>query len=151
MTIVPGTLRRGPRVAVVAAPTLPRTGVVRSPVRVWLLAVVTLGVYGVIHHHTMNRELRDFGVEVRPILSVLALVPGFVVVVPPLVTLWRTADRIGVAQETVGLAPSTKGPLGAAGVVLWLCAPYHQRGLNRAWTAERRSAGAGAPGSMLGR
>jgi hypothetical protein len=116
---------------------LPRTGAVRSPPRVWLLAVVTLGVYAVVHHYVVNRELRDFGVEVRPAVSVLALVPGAVAVVPPFVTLWRTSDRIGVAQETVGLTPSTSGPVGALSIVLWLFAPNHQRELNKVWSADR--------------
>jgi hypothetical protein len=116
-------------------PTLPRTGEVRSPVRVWLLTIVTLGAYGVIRHYVVNRELRDFGVEVQPVASVLALFPGALALVPPLVTLWRTSDRIGVAQETVELAPSASGPVGALAVVGWLFVPYHQRELNRVWCA----------------
>jgi hypothetical protein len=123
------------------SPALPRAGPLRSPLRVWALAVLTLGVYGVVHHHAVNRELRDFGVEVRPALSVLALVPGVVALVPPFVTLWRTTDRIGVAQETAGLTPSTSAPLGASALALWLFAPYHQRELNKVWRADR----AGSP------
>ena len=120
-----------------AAPSLPRSGSVRSPARVWLLALLTLGVYGVVHHYVVNRELRDYGVEANPIRSVLALFPGGLVLVPPFITLWRTSDRIGVAQETAGLEPSTSGPLGAIAILLWLFAPYHQRELNRVWLAER--------------
>jgi hypothetical protein len=118
------------------ATTLPKAGVVRAPVRQWLLTVLTLGVYGVVRHYVVNRELRDFGVDVRPAASALAMFPGALVVVPPFVTLWRTADRIGVAQETAGLVPSTSGPLAAVSIVLWLFVPYHQHQLNLVWRTE---------------
>lgn len=116
--------------------TLPRTGTVRSPGRMWLLAAMTLGVYAVIRHYIVNRELRDFGVDVQPALSALALFPGVLVLVPALVTLWRTSGRIGVAQETVGLTPSTSGLLGALAIVLWISVPYQQRELNRVWAVK---------------
>jgi hypothetical protein len=122
---------------VTIAPTLPRSGPVRSPLRMWLLAVATLGVDAVRQHYVVNRELRDFGVEVRPILSVLALFPGVLVVAPPLVTIWRTAVRIGVAQETVGLAPTTSPCRSVLSMALDLFVAYHQQELNRVWRAER--------------
>jgi hypothetical protein len=114
----------------------PRSGTVRSPTITWLLTIVTLGVYAFVHHHEVNRELREYGVEVRPVVSVLALVPGVLVIVPPFVTVWRTSVRIGVAQETAGLEPTIRAPLGAAAVVLGLFAPYHQYELNRVWRAD---------------
>lgn len=97
---------------------------------------MTLGLAAVVHHHLVNRELRDFGIEVRPWLATLALAPGGLLLIPALVTLWRTASRVAVAQETVGLRPTSRGALGAAAVVLWLFAPYHQRELNRVWEVE---------------
>lgn len=120
-----------------SAPTLPRVGQVRAPARAWLLTLLTLGVYGLVHHYVVNRELRDYGVEVRPTWSLLAFVPGALLVVPPFVTLWRTSSRIAVAQETVGLEPSASSPLGAAAIVLWLFVPYQQGQLNRVWIAEQ--------------
>ncbi len=117
-------------------PTLPRSGSIRSPMRSWLLAIGTLGVYAVRHHHLINRELRDFGVEVRPALSALALFPGAVLVVPALVTLWRTARRIGVAQEIVGLVPTADPLRASAAIVAGLFVPYHQREANRVWLVD---------------
>jgi hypothetical protein len=119
------------------APTLPRSGTVRSPTRVWVLAVGTLGVYAVRHHYVINCELRDFGVDVRPVASVLALFPGVLVIVPALVTLSRTALRIGVAQETIGLVPTTNPRRAALSLVLALFVPYHQHEVNRVWREER--------------
>lgn len=116
-------------------------GLVRSPLNQWLLAIVTLGVYLVVHHWTINRELRDFGVEVDPTKAALAVFPGGLVVVPYLVTVHHTGARIGVAQETVGLTPSIQPGLGTV-VSLFAAAqvPYLQSELNRVWRAENEQA-----------
>jgi hypothetical protein len=118
-------------------PTMPRAGSMRSPRRAWALAVVTLGGYAVWHHHRLNRELHDFGVDVRPIVSALALFPGVVVIAPALVTLWRTSIRLRVAQETVGLVPSADPRRSVISLPAALFVPYHQREANRVWCAER--------------
>jgi hypothetical protein len=117
--------------------TMPRSGSTRSPTRTWVLALVTLGGYAVWHHHELNRELRDFGVDVRPVLSTIALFPGIVVIAPALVTLWRTSNRLRVAQETVGLVPTSDPRSSVVSLLLALFVPYHQREANRVWRAER--------------
>lgn len=121
-------------------PGLPVPGRVRSPLTEWLLTIVTLGVYGVVHHWLINRELRDFGVDVDPTKAALAMFPGGLVVVPYLVTVHRTGERIGVAQETIGLPPSVQPVVGTiASPFAALHIPYLQSELNRAWRAERRN------------
>ena len=116
-------------------------GQIRSPLNQWLLAIVTFGVYLVAHHWTINRELRDFGVEVDPTKAALAVFPGGLVLVPYLVTVHRTGARIGVAQETVGLTPSIQPGVGTV-VSLFAAAqvPYLQSELNRVWRAESEQA-----------
>lgn len=119
------------------ATTLPSTGVVRSPLAVWMLALVTLGVYGVVRHYVVNRELRDFGVEVNPALSTLAVVPGSLLLAPPLVSVWRTASRIAVAQETAGGQPTSRPEVALASTfALLTVVAYTQRELNRVWELE---------------
>lgn len=119
------------------APTMPRSGSVRSPCRSWLFAAATVGAYAVWHHYEINRELRDFGVDVRPVLSTMALFPGVVIILPAVVTLWRTSERIGVAQETAGLVPTADPCRSAVFLVVALFVPYHQREANRVWSADR--------------
>jgi hypothetical protein len=121
---------------VTTVPTMPRSGSIRSPLRTWLLVVITMGVYAVWHHHELNRELRDFGVEVRPVLSALALFPGVLIVVPALITLWRTSNRLGVAQETVGLVPTIDPGRSVISIAFAVFVPYHQREANRVWCSE---------------
>ncbi len=117
------------------ASSLPVPGSVRSPWAQWGLAIVTLGVFVAVHHHRVNRELRDFGVDVDPVRAVLAVFPGVLLVVPFLVTVYRTCERIAVAQETVGLRPTIRPELGAVAALLtFLHVPYAQSELNRAWS-----------------
>lgn len=115
----------------------PVSGQVRSPWKEWLLAIVTLGVYAAMRHHRVNRELRDFGVEVDPRIALLAFFPGVVLGVPFVVTIWRTSERVRVARETVGLEPSTAA--WRAAVLSVLCfahIPSEQSALNEAWGAD---------------
>lgn len=120
---------------------LPVRGRVRSPLTQWVLTIVTLGVYAAVHHWTVNRELRDFGVDVDPVKATLAVFPGGLVLVPYLVTVHRTGARIGVAQETVGLTPSVQPGLGTvASIFAAVHIPYLQSELNRVWRAEGEEA-----------
>lgn len=120
-----------------AAPNTPARGDERDPWLQWALVVVTLGLFAVVVHYRTNRELRDFGLDVRPGLSLLAFFPGVLVAVPYLVSVNRTAERIGVAQETAGLVPSIR-PTGCTvlSVLVLLHIPYQQSELNRAWRAD---------------
>lgn len=115
----------------------PTRGVERDPWRAWATAVITLGVYGAVLHYRINRELRDYGLDVRPTLSVVAFFPGGLLVVPYLVTVNRTAVRIGVAQEIAGLDPTISAArCTVTSLVVLLHIPYQQSQLNRAWCAD---------------
>lgn len=116
---------------------LPMEGERRDPWKQWALAVVTFGVYGAVHHYRINRELRDFGVDVDPVKALLAFVPGGLVVVPLFVTVYRTAQRIAVAQETTGLAPTIRPGISViASIFAFLHIAYQQTELNQAWRAD---------------
>ena len=124
----------------------PVPGMIQEPWKAWALTIVTLGVYGLFHHYRLNRELDDFGVEVDPVKSALAYFPGAVLVVPYLITLYRTGQRIAIAQETNRLRPTARGwisPL--AGLFVFLSVPYHQSELNMVWRAEAEPVTGDAP------
>jgi hypothetical protein len=115
----------------------PIPGQVRSPWTEWALAIVTLGVYAAARHHRINRELRDFGVDVDPALSLAAFLPGAVLVVPFLVTVHRTSERIRIAQETVGLTPSIVAWRSTVlSVLAFAHVPAEQAALNAVWRAD---------------
>lgn len=120
--------------------TGPVSGQVRSPSREWLLAVITLGVYAAVRHHRINRELRDFGVEVDPRLALLAFFPGVVLAVPFFVTVHRTSDRVRVAQETVGRAPTVVAWRATVlSILAFAHVPAEQTALNEIWKTEEGS------------
>jgi len=71
----------------------------RGPVITWLLLVVTLGIYGLFHWYYINREMRDVSAAMgrpfgnAPGMSVLALFPGGILIVPAIWTWVTTARR----------------------------------------------------------
>ena len=116
---------------------------IRSPWAAALLPIVTLGIYHLVWWYRVNRELRDYGqargydLGQNPTNSVLALVPGFLIIVPPLVSYWRGTKRIQGASRLAGKEPLN----GWIALVLYLLlAPalwaYMQVSLNEIWREE---------------
>ena len=124
----------------------------RNPLGVVGLSIITIGIYYVFWWYFVNREMRDFGrargtdLGQNPTNSVLALTLGWIIIVPAIVTLWTTSDRIQRTQEVAGVDRPTNGPI--IFVLFLLLAPvgiwYAQNELNKAWTAQASPA-AGAP------
>jgi len=131
------------------------TAKTRHPVAVPALIVVTLGIYGIYWWYQINREMVDLGrarnadgLGDNPTKSLLAVFPGFLLIVPPYISLYNTVKRIQRAQEV------TTGQVTLNGmIVLWLIIAgfivgvagiivpgYIQAELNKAWGA----VGAGA-------
>jgi hypothetical protein len=80
------------------------------------------------------------------VLSLLALVPGAVIIIPPFVSVYRTGERIGQMQEDAGMDRSCNGWIGLVlSFFLSLHALYYQSELNHIW------AGLGEPeeGSLV--
>ncbi len=123
---------------------------VREPDTVFLLTLVTLGVYGWFWYYRINCEMRDYGAAhgdeqlaaSRPGLSLLAVTLGVLAIVPPFVSWWRCARRLERCQEIAG-APRTSFALlmvfmfaGVLLLPLWLVITFRvQQGLNEVWLA----------------
>lgn len=114
-----------------------RTGKTRNIVLVWLVwPFITLGIYHLVWWYKINREARDFDarIEVNPVLSVLAVTIGWIIIVPPFVSIYRTGERIAQMQEAAGMQRSCNGVIGIIGAfVLSLQALYYQLELNKIW------------------
>jgi hypothetical protein len=113
---------------------------IRSPLGAFLLAIVTLGIYYWVWYYKINRELRDFGIDVRPGIALLAITLGGILIVPPFVSIWRTFKRIKEAQKQAGLEEHVNHVLGfilflIAVILLPVEIPYAQSHLNRLWRA----------------
>jgi hypothetical protein len=119
---------------------------VRSPFGVFVLSIVTCGIYYAVWYYKVNRELRDAaGIEVNPVTAVLAVSIGWVILVPPFVSWYRTFERIQQAQRQAGLANEANPILGfilflVALVFLPVELLYAQDELNKLWRAKSASA-----------
>lgn len=116
---------------------------IRSPWAAALLPLITLGIYHFVWWYRINRELRDYGkakgydLGQNPTNSLLALVPGFLIIVPPLVSYWRGTKRVMGASKIAGQQPLN----GWIAIILYvLISPalwgYVQSELNKVWQAE---------------
>jgi hypothetical protein len=115
-----------------------RAGKTRNIWLVWLIwPLITLGIYHLVWWYKINREARDFdeNIDVNPVLSLLAILIGWIIIVPPFVSVYRTGERIAQMQEDAAMERSCNGWIG---LVLSLFASlhslYYQYELNRIWT-----------------
>ncbi|HEY8082187.1 MAG TPA: DUF4234 domain-containing protein [Solirubrobacterales bacterium] len=127
----------------------------RSPWAVALLPLITLGIYHFVWWYRINRELRDLGRAKGQDLgqnstnSLLALVPGFILIVPPLVSYYRGVQRVQSASDLAG----KEAPNGWIALLLFLLLPlalwaYVQVSLNEVWRQEAEAqSGQGLPPS----
>ncbi|MFN2545645.1 MAG: DUF4234 domain-containing protein [Actinomycetota bacterium] len=117
----------------------------RSPLGVWGLTFITLSIYGFVWYYKVNKEAKQYlGDEnIKPGVSVLALIPGFILIIPPFVSIYRTGERIDRMQEKAGVQQQVSPVLGILCYLVYsLHTAYYQSGLNKIW--ERYAAGAGA-------
>ena len=116
---------------------------VRSPWAAALLPIVTLGIYHLVWWYRINRELRDYGrakgydLGQSPTNSLLALFPGSLIIVPPLISYWRGTKRIQGAARLGGSEP----PNGWIALILFFVISlglwgYLQWSLNDLWRSE---------------
>jgi uncharacterized membrane protein HdeD (DUF308 family) len=122
----------------------------RDPWGTFLIGVVTIKIYHFVWYYMINREIRDHSgdeINVDPVVSVLAITLGILVVIPALVSFYRTADRVRRVQAKVGAA-KTISPiiallLGAISFfnLLNFYMPYVQSHINSAWDVEFARAG----------
>jgi hypothetical protein len=130
--------------------SIERTAKIRHPVAVPALTVVTLGIYGLYWWYQVNREMADLGrargldgLGEKPIYSLLAFFPGFLVLIPPFVSLYNGVVRIQNAQKATTGEVSMNGwivllmVVGSfvVGVVGLLIPGYIQAEMNKVWEA----------------
>ena len=110
-------------------------GKIRSPLAVWLLSLVTFGIYLVYWWYKANKEIDDFDDEINisPALSAIALFG----VITTVVTIVRTGGRIGHAQKRAMGEDDTSGWLGLLlSFVALADVAYYQAKLNKLWESQ---------------
>jgi Domain of unknown function (DUF4234) len=118
----------------------------RNVVGVWLgLPLITLGIYSYVWIYKVNNEARRFlgDDSIRPGLSVLAFIPGGILIVPPFVAVYRLGKRIARMEEAAGIPSRASGGIGLLlAFVFSLYSLYYQSHLNGIWDRYRLTGGA---------
>ena len=89
----------------------------RSPVGVWLLNIITFGIYGLVYWYKIHAELAEFD-QRRHISPVFELMSIFLLgwtIVLPLMSIGGLAGKVRNAQNAAGLPQSCSG---LAGILL---------------------------------
>jgi hypothetical protein len=114
-----------------------RAGKTRNPWGVWLLALVTCGIYNYYWYYKINEEVRDYdsNIKVDPVIALLAVAfGGILCLVPPIVSIYNSGTRIRQAQQTSGAEERCSGGLGLLLAFLGgFHHVYYQSQLNKVW------------------
>lgn len=109
------------------------SGKTRSPIGVFVLSIVTFGIYGLVWYYKVNVELRDFhpSIRVNPVNMILLsiFVPFFFII-----SVFFTGERVLQAQRLAGLPGATSPAIGL--LLAFLIGGhsfYYQDGLNSIW------------------
>ena len=109
-----------------------RVGKTRGPWIVWLLSLVTFGIYFLYWYYKVNDEVREYdgSIEVSPGIALLSqFIP-----IANIVSAVKCAGRIARAQSTAGAPGRCSGLLGF--VLLFVAGTwvvYYQSQLNQVW------------------
>jgi len=133
-----------------AAPEVPIRGgnaqvKLRNPVNTALLSLIPF--YALFWWYYINREMADLGkargtaeLGDSPATSVLAIVPGAFILVPPFVTYWTTNGRILKSQALAGVPAGEQINQAVSFILLLVFAPigiwWMQNELNKTWARE---------------
>jgi hypothetical protein len=106
-------------------------GQIRSVGMVLILGWITLGIYSLVIHYKVNKEMKEFtsAVSVNPVLAVLAWFLPF----GGLVTVLGTTSRAGQCQAVAGLRADTSGFVSFLCLLVGAQGAYHTAKLNRVW------------------
>jgi hypothetical protein len=122
----------------------------RNPLGVLGLAFITIGIYGFYWYYKANEEIKRFTGDqtISPGRSLLAVIPGFILIVPPFIAYYNTANHVAQMQRQRGLSSEISPALVVIlGLVIWIgMAAYVQEHMNRVWdSASTSGSGAGVP------
>ena len=90
----------------------------RNPISVLFLALFTAGIYYYHWYYSINNEAAAISRDEKanPGLSLLAVTLGWILIVPPFVSHWRTARRVAAAT---GQPASMLAMILLAAIPLW--------------------------------
>jgi hypothetical protein len=124
----------------------------RNPLGVLGLTLITLGIYGLYWYYKVNEEIRDVTGDqtISPGRSLLAVIPGAFLIVPPFIAYYNTANHIALMERERSISNEISPALTVVlGLVIWIgMGAYIQEHLNRVWDAASMSGAPAAVGAM---
>lgn len=111
----------------------------RSPVGVWIgLPLITLGVYYFVWFYKINDEAKRYlrDPSMRPKNSLMAVLFGSILIVPPFIAIYRTGERVQRMQANAGIQDRCEPWINLIlAFVFGLDRLYLQVHLNKLWDA----------------
>ena len=107
----------------------------RNPFLVWLVwPILTLGIYHLVWYYKIHSEMLrlDPRQPINPAGSLLTIMFGWIIIVPPFVSYFNTGNRIANAQRAAGLTPTANPWIGFILLFIFGLTPlYYQFELNK--------------------
>jgi hypothetical protein len=109
----------------------------RNPLGVLGLSIITIGIYFFVWYYKINDEIRRFEHDetVSPGRSLMAIIFGWLIIVPPFIAMYNTARHVQAMEQRVGVTQTVEPALVL--VLTWLVVVangiYVQDHLNRVW------------------
>jgi hypothetical protein len=120
----------------------------RNPLGVLGLSIITLGIYGIVWYYKVNVEVQRFENDqtMSPVRSLMAMIFGWLIVVPPFIAMYNTAKHVQAMETRLGIHQTLEPAFAIVLMFLFSLGNgiYVQEHLNRAWDAARTRA-AGPP------
>lgn len=109
----------------------------RNPLGVLGLSLITVGIYGLYWFYKVNEEIQRYTGDqtISPSRSLLAVIPGFLLIVPPFIAYYNTANHVAQMEQQRGIPAQISPALVVVlGIVISIgMAAYVQEHLNRVW------------------
>ncbi len=121
----------------------------RNPLGVLGLTFITLGIYFFVWYFKINDEIRRFERDetVSPIRSLMAMIFGWLIIVPPFIAMYNTAKHVQAMEQRVGVQQTIEPSLTVIFLLVVSIANgiYVQEHMNRVWERAGRTAPPASP------
>ena len=123
----------------------------RNPLGVLGLSVITLGIYFFYWFWKINDELRLYKRDesISPTRSLMAMLFGWLIIVPPFIAMYNTSKHVQDAEQRLGVQPQLEPALTIVFLLIVAIGNtiYVQEHLNRIWDRESLPNESPSPGA----
>jgi len=123
----------------------------RQPLGVLGLSFITLGIYFFYWYYKVNEEIQRFEHDesISPARSLMAILFGWIIIVPPFIAMYNTAKHVQAMETRVGVRQTVEPALTIVLMFVFSIGNtiYIQEHMNRTWdqAAGSGQAPSGAP------